>query len=404
MPEQPAGELALISELVGGRAASWDVAGELPVDLLRTLGARGLLCAQVPAAYGGLGLSSQDNGELTAHVGGLCSSLRSVMTSQGIVAWTVQRFGDRSQRRQILAELTAGKLTAVGFSEPGAGSDLAAMRTRIEPDEDGDGFVVDGEKKWVTGTRYADFVLIVGRSGDGAAAAVVPVDTPGVHIELVPHPMGCRAAGHANIRLDQVRLPATHVLGGGGQPLSMLFTTALSYGRMSIAWGCVGILRACLYAAGSHVQQREQGGVALADHQLVRRHLAEMFIAEQASLRACEHASQCWDSASPDMGLMAVLAKHVSAGHAARSAETAVQLLGSAGAEDGHTVARAFRDAKLMELIEGSNEICQLVLADHALTITDGHLDSGGHKTSGKRIDESEAGRRKTPWRTTQPS
>lgn len=368
MPELLADGRALVSELVGDRAADWDVAGELPIEVLRTLGARGLLCAQVPESFGGLGLSSSDNGRLTAHAGSLCSSLRSVMTSQGIVAWTVQRFGDRSQRRALLAELTGGKLTAVGFSEPGAGSDLAAMRTRIKAD--GDGFVVDGGKKWVTGTRYADFVLIVGRygDGDGAAAAIVPVDAPGVHIEPVPHPMGCRAAGHADIRLDDVRLPASHVLGGGGQPLSMLFTTALSYGRMSIGWGCVGILRACLDAAGRHVQQRQQGDVALAEHQLVRGHLADLMVAEQIALRACEHASRQWDAAAPDMGTMAVLAKHVSAQQAARSAATAVQLLGSTGAADGHVVARAFRDAKLMELIEGSNEICRLILADHVLS------------------------------------
>ncbi len=369
MPEQLADERAVIGDLVGDQPEQWDVTGELPVDLLRKLGARGLLCAQVPASYGGMGLSSQDSGELTAYVGGLCSSLRSIMTSQGIVAWTIQRFGDRNQRREFLAELTSGKLTACGFSEPGAGSDLAAMQTRIEPAADGDGFTVHGEKKWVTGTRYADFVLIVGRNGDAAAAAVVPVDAPGVEIELVPHPMGCRAAGHANIRMDNVRLPASHVLGGGGQPLSMLFTTALSYGRMSIAWGCVGILRACLEAAGRHASRREQAGVALAEHQLVRRHLADMLVAEQVSTRACEHASRCWDSASPDMGVMAVLAKHVSANHAASASATAVQLLGSAGAQDGHVVARAFRDAKLMELIEGSNEICQLILADHALSL-----------------------------------
>ncbi|MER6401094.1 MULTISPECIES: acyl-CoA dehydrogenase family protein [unclassified Kitasatospora] len=371
MPDRPADERALIGELVGSRAGSWDVAGELPLDVLRTLGAKGLLCAQVPASYGGLGLSSQDNGELTAYVGSLCSSLRSIMTSQGIAAWTIQRFGDREQRRTFLAELTGGKLTAVGFSEPGAGSDLAAMRTRIKAD--GDGFVIDGEKKWVTGTRYADFVVVIGRQGDsdGAAAAIVPVDAPGVHIDLVPQPMGCRAAGHANIRLDNVRLPATHVLGGGGQPLSMLFTTALSYGRVSIAWGCVGILQACLSAATRHVKHRHQAGVALAEHQLVRGHLAELLVAEQVSRRSCEHASRQWDSAAPDMGLTAVLAKHVSANHAARGAATAVQLLGSTGAEDGHVVARAFRDAKLMELIEGSNEICRLILADHALSISD---------------------------------
>jgi alkylation response protein AidB-like acyl-CoA dehydrogenase len=110
--------------------------------------------------------------------------------------------------------------------------------------------------------------------------------------------------------------------------------------------------------------------VALAEHQLVRRHLADLLIAEQVSTRVCEHASRCWDSVSPEMAVMAVLAKHTSAGHAARSAATAVQLLGSAGAQDGHVVARAYCDAKLMELIEGSNEICQLILAEHALSIT----------------------------------
>jgi alkylation response protein AidB-like acyl-CoA dehydrogenase len=368
MPEQLADDRPFVGELVGDRASAWDVAGELPIDLLHKAGARGLLCAEVPATFGGRGASSLENGEFTAYVGSLCSSLRSIMTSQGIVAHTVRRFGDQAQRRRFLAELTSGKLAGVGFSEPAAGSDLSVMQTRIEPD--GDAFVVDGEKKWLTGTRYADYLLILGRHGDAAAAAMVAVDTPGVHIELIPNPLGCRAAGHANVRFDNVRVPAADVLGGGGQSLPMLFTTALSYGRMSIAWGCVGIIRACLQAAGAHAQSRRQGGVALAEHQLVRRHLAELLVAEQTSARVCEHASRSWDALSPDMGVQAVLAKHTSAVNAARSAATAVQLLGSAGAQDGHVVARAFRDAKLMELIEGSNEICQLILAEYALSIT----------------------------------
>ncbi|GAB1639964.1 acyl-CoA dehydrogenase family protein [Krasilnikovia sp. MM14-A1259] len=367
MPELE-GEHAFVGELVGDRAAAWDVSGELPLDLLHKLGARGLLCAEVPASFGGRGASSLESGEFTAYVGSLCSSLRSVMTSHGIVAHTVRRFGDRTQRRRFLAELTAGKIAGVGFSEPGAGSDLSAMQTRIEPD--GDSFVVNGEKKWLTVARYADYLLVLGRHGDAAAAALIPKDTPGVQLTLVENPMGCRAAGHADVRFDNVRIPAEYVLGGGGQSMSMLFTTALSYGRMSIAWGCVGIIRACLQAAGTHAQNRSQAGVALAEHQLVRRHLAELFLAEQASTRVCEHASRRWDAAAPDMGVMAVLAKHTSATGAARSAATAVQLLGSAGAQDGHVVARAFRDAKLMELIEGSNEISQLILADHVLSVT----------------------------------
>jgi methoxymalonate biosynthesis protein len=371
MPERLASESALVGELVGGQAGAWDVAGELPAELLRKLGAHGVLCAEVPASYGGLGATSHDNGEFTAYVGSLCSSLRSVMTSQGIAAYAIQRLGDREQRKRYLADLTSGQLAAVGFSEPEAGSDLAAMRTQIRAE--GDSFVIDGQKKWVTGARYADLLLVLGRSGEGAAAAVVPAATPGVRVELVPSPLGCRAAGHSDIRFDNVRIPASSVLGGGGQSLSLLFTTALSYGRMSIGWGCVGIVRACLNAATSHARNRHQSGKPLAQHQLIARHLAELVVAEQVSTRICEHASRCWESASPDMVVAAVLAKHVSAGHAARSAATAVQVLASAGSQDGHVVARAYRDAKMMEIIEGSNEICQLILAQHAVATVPAH-------------------------------
>jgi methoxymalonate biosynthesis protein len=369
-PAEPlASEQAFAGELVGDQAGAWDLAGELPVELLHKLGAKGILCAEVPAAYGGLGASSQHNGELTAYVGSLCSSVRSIMTSQGIAAWTIQRLGDRDQRRRYLADLTSGQLAAVAFSEPGAGSDLSAMTTRISPD--GDTVVLDGQKMWVTGAWYADQLLVLGRHGDGAAFAVVPPATPGVHLDRIADPLGCRAGGHSHVRFDQVRLPASSVLGGGGQSLPLLFTTALSYGRMSVAWGCTGIVRACLAAATSHAKRREQSGKPLAEHQLIARHLAELLIAEQVSTRVCEYASQRWASASPDMVVAAVLAKHVSAGHAARSAATAVQVLASAGGQDGHVVARAYRDAKLMEIIEGSNEICQLILAQHALTTAD---------------------------------
>ena len=359
-------ERAFLGDLVGDQPGEWDVAGQLPVDLLRKIGARGLLCAEVPAAFGGPGAGSQHNGELTAYAGSLCGSLRSIMTSQGIAAWTVQRFGDRAQRRGYLAELTAGRLAAVAFSEPAAGSDLSAMTTSIRAD--GDSVVIDGQKKWVTGACYADLLVVLGRHGDDAAAVAVPAGAPGVHLERVAAPLGCRAAGHAHVRLDNVRLPAASLLGGGGQPLSLLFTTALSYGRMSVAWGCVGIIRACLNAAAAHARTREQSGKPIGRHQLIARHLADLMVAEEVATRVCERASRCWESASPDLAIAAVLAKHVSAGHAAASAATAVQVLGSAGAQDGHVVARAYRDAKLMEIIEGSNEICQLILAEHALS------------------------------------
>jgi methoxymalonate biosynthesis protein len=285
-----------------------------------------------------------------------------------MAAWTVQRLGDAAQRRRFLPGLCEGGLAAVAFSEPAAGSDLAAMTTTIR--RDGDEIVLDGDKVWCTAAADADLLVVVGRHQDGAAAVVVPASAPGVHVRRIEDTLGCRAAGHADLRLDGVRLPADHLLGGAAQSLPLLVTAALSYGRMSVAWGCAGILRACLDATARHATTREQFGRPLAEHQLVARHLAELYVDEQTARRHCEYASDQWDAGSAEMVLATVLAKHVGATNAARGAAAAVQVLASAGARDGHVVARAYRDAKLMEIIEGSSEICQLLLARHAVEST----------------------------------
>ncbi|WP_141576713.1 acyl-CoA dehydrogenase family protein [Actinomadura sp. WMMA1423] len=363
--ERLADEFDRLVMLVGDQTEEWDRAGSIPRNLLRDLGSRGMLCPQVDARYGGIGAGSLDTGEATARIGSLCSSLRSVMTSQGMAAWTIGRLADSGQRQALLSDLVQGRLAAIGFSEAGAGSDLSAMTTTIRR-EDGE-LVVDGAKVWVTAACYADFLVIVGHHEDGAGAVVVPTTAPGVRVRRVGDPLGCRAAGHADVTLDSVRLPLDALLGGTSYSLPMLVTTALAYGRMSVAWGCVGILRACLRATTRHAAKRRQFGRPLAEHQLVARHLAELFVAEQAATRICEHASRCWDAGSADLVVATILAKHTGASQAVKGAASAVQVLASAGAHDGHVVARAYRDAKLMEIIEGSSEICQLILAEHAV-------------------------------------
>ncbi len=359
-----------VAGLVGDQAGEWDRAGRIPREVLDELGRSGLLCAQVPAGHGGAGLVSLENGSLTAHVGSLCSSLRSVMTSQGMAAWAIQRLGTDRQCSDWLPLLVDGTLAAVGFSEPQAGSDLSAINTSVRTD--GDDVVLDGHKVWVTAAAYADLIVIFGRYGSGGAAVVVPTDAPGLRIERVEDPLGCRAAGHAGVRLDGVRVPKANVLGAAGSSLPLLVTSALAYGRMSVAWGCVGILSACLMAAAQHAASREQFGKPLGQHQLVAGHLADLYVAERTARLVCEHASRAWDAGSPDVVSATVLAKQVGATQAVAGAARAVQVLASAGARDGHVVARAYRDAKLMELIEGSTELCRLLLAQHALDTTRG--------------------------------
>ncbi|GAB3466566.1 acyl-CoA dehydrogenase family protein [Actinophytocola sediminis] len=367
MADPLARDREFVRAAVEDAADEWDAAGALPVDLLRAMGNRGLLCAQVSTRHGGRGLDSHTNGEFTAYVGSLCGSTRSVLTSQGMAAWAIERLADRRQQARFLPALVSGQLAAVAFTERDAGSDLSGIATRITKDG-ADTVVITGAKRWITSATYADLLVVIGRHEDGAAAVVVPTTTPGVRVEPVPTPLGCRAAGHAAVELDNVRVPADNVLGGGGPSLALLVTTALAYGRMSVAWGCVGILRASLRAATAHAASRVQGGKPIAEHQLVARHLAELYVAERSATLACQHASDRWDARSPDLVLAGVLAKYTSARHAAAGSAAAVQILASWGAQDNSPVARAFRDAKLMEIIEGTNETCQLLLAEHALS------------------------------------
>ncbi|GAA2909543.1 acyl-CoA dehydrogenase family protein [Streptosporangium fragile] len=358
----------VLTKAVCGSAGAWDIAGELPRDLLRTLGAQGILCAEVASEWGGLGMRGPENGELTAHAGSLCGSLRSVMTSQGMAAWTIQRFGDRAQRTAYLPRLTGGELAAVCFSEPQAGSDLSAISSSIA--EQGDELVLTGEKVWATAAAYADLLVVVAKYGQGGAAVVVPARAPGVSVVRIPATTGCRAAGHADVRLDSVRLPRQALLAGSRLPVTMLVTMALTYGRLSVAWGSVGMLRACLASCRDHVQGRRQFGKPLIEHQLVARHIAALFVATRTATMACEQASRSWDERTPSMVSDAVLAKYVASRNAARGAATAMQVMASAAARDGHVVARAYRDAKLMEIIEGTSEVSQLILARRALEVT----------------------------------
>lgn len=357
---------ALATELIGDQADEWDRAGRLPSDVVAGFAEAGLLCPDVPAEFGGLGLSSAELGELTAQVGALCSSVRSLMTSQGMVAWAVRKLCGADQQAVWLPRLASGTRAAIALSEPTAGSDLAAMATTVTAEcED---VVLSGTKVWVTGADYADVIAVFGRYGSGGGVVLVPAHSPGVTLTRVPDPLGCRAAGHATVTLDAVRLPAAeYLVGGAGMPIEWLVTSVLTHGRLSVAWGCVGILRACVAAAARHASSREQFGKPLAEHQLVARHLAELHVAEQAATRMCEYASACRDNGRPEQVAAAVAAKHFAATQAAAGAAAAVQVLASAAAMDGHVVARAYRDAKLMEIIEGSSEISQLLLARDAL-------------------------------------
>ncbi|MFI9122357.1 acyl-CoA dehydrogenase family protein [Streptomyces bikiniensis] len=347
-------------------ASRWDAEGHVPPDVLRTLAATGLLAADLPSRHGGRDLTPADLGEVAAHLGGVCSALRGLLTVQSMVAAALLRWGTRAQRADWLPRLADGTLTA-GFAatEDGAGSALGEVTTAVE--DSGDGLLVTGRKRWVTFGESADVLLVLGRHAEGLTTVLVETDRPGVHRESVTGQLGMRAAGIAHVTLDGVRVPADHRIAPPGAGLSHVAATALDHGRYTVAWGCVGMAEACVADAAAHAATRFQGGVPLGRHQSVGALLARSAVRAAAARELAARAGRA-RTRGPGHGVTeTIMAKYAAADAGAEAGRTAVQVLGAAGIAPDSRAGRHYRDAKVMEIIEGAQEVAESHMAEQLL-------------------------------------
>ncbi|TYB71030.1 acyl-CoA dehydrogenase [Nonomuraea sp. PA05] len=360
-------DAAAFADAVRGRAAGWDLEGELPSDVRAAAGVAGLLGVGLPARYGGSGGTPHELGEVCASLGGVCSALRGLVTVQGMVTAALLRWGSGEQRGRWLPELARGaRIAGFAATEQGAGSDLTGVKTRIDEDDDGS-LTVRGAKKWVTFGQVADVFLVLGRTGGRPACALVEADRPGVELEPVEGQLGMRAAQIAHVRFDGVRVPLANQVAPPGFGLSHVAATALDHGRFTAAWGCVGMADACVRLAAAHVTRRTQRGVPLAEHQLVRSALAKAAVDAAAARALCARASRLRSDGDPEAPAATMIAKYAAARAAATVSRGTVQLLGSAGCERDSLAARFFRDAKVMEITEGAAEVAEMNIAAHVL-------------------------------------
>ncbi len=347
-------------------AAEWDRAGAFPDHAVKQLATAGFLCADLPERYGGRDFTSAQMGEQCADVGSVCSSLRGLMTVQGLVAAALSRWGKESQRAYWLPRLAAGEEIA-GFAatELGAGSDLASVGTVLE--RDGDMVTVTGVKRWVTCGQIASVFLVLGTFAGKPATVLVEADRAGVSTEPVSGQLGMRAARIAHVTFDRVEVPAANLVAPPGFGLSHVVGTALDHGRFTVAWGSVGMAEACLYDAADHAAGRVQGGTALAEHQLVRSMLAKAAVDTKAARLLCVSAAQSRMDNAADATAQTIMAKYAAAQTAASVSDIAVQVLGSYGCAPDSRAGRFFRDAKVMRIIEGSDQVSELNIADYVL-------------------------------------
>ncbi|MER6914836.1 acyl-CoA dehydrogenase family protein [Streptomyces sp. NPDC000594] len=356
---------AFAREHIAPYADAWDRASALPEEFITTAGAAGHLGGAVPAAHGGTGLGALEFGLLNEEFGRACSSVRSLLTVHGMASRAIARWGTPHQRDTWLPRLATGAaIGAFALTEPGAGSDVQALATTARRTDDG--FVLDGAKRWITFGQRADVLLLFARLDDRPTAFLVPRDAPGLTVTPVRGILGTRASLIASLDLHDCRVGADALLGRPGFGLAAVAADALELGRYSVAWGCVGLAQACLDASLAHAERRETFGTPLRDHQLVQRMLADMATQTSAARLLCQQAGWLREAGDPQSVHATWMAKYLSATGAFRSASDAVQIHGAHGCGEEHPVQRYLRDAKVMEIIEGSTEIQQTTIAQSA--------------------------------------
>ncbi|HXO22213.1 MAG TPA: acyl-CoA dehydrogenase family protein [Thermoanaerobaculia bacterium] len=353
---------AFVAAEIVPHAGRWDREQAIAADLPAKLAAQGYLGSLLPHEHGGGDLDMITYGLLTEEIGRACSSVRSLLTVHDMVAHAILRWGSKAQRERWLPAMARGEtLGALALSEPNVGSDAKSVETVAVAD--GDDLVLTGHKKWTTFGQIAGLFLVFAQCEGKPTTILVERDRAGVAIEPIRDMLGTSASMLAEVRLAGCRVPRTNIVGRVGFGVSHVGAAALEQGRYSVAWGAVGIGQACLDASLRYAAERHQFGAPLAEHQLIRAMLSDMITEVHAGRLLCCRAGWLRENRDPGASAETMVAKYFCAKMASRAAADAVQIHGANGCSADYPVARYLRDAKILEIIEGSNQIQQITLS-----------------------------------------
>ncbi|GAA3479707.1 acyl-CoA dehydrogenase family protein [Streptomyces yanii] len=348
----------------------WDRAENVDKSIVKKLGALGFLGLTVPEEYGGSGGDHLAYCLVTEELGRGDSSVRGIVSvSLGLVTKTVAAWGSEEQKQQWLPRLTAGEaIGCFGLTEPGTGSDAGSLTTKAV--RDGDSYVINGTKMFITNGTWADVVLLFARTDDtpghkDISAFLVPTDTPGLSRRTIHGKLGLRGQATAEVVLEDVRVPAAALLGPEGKGFSIAMS-ALAKGRMSVAAGCVGIAQAALDAAVGYAGEREQFGKSIASYQLVQELISDIAVDVDAARLLTWRVADLIDRGE-EFATAASKAKLFASEAAVRAANNALQVFGGYGYIDEYPVGKLLRDARVMTLYEGTSQIQKLIIG-RALT------------------------------------
>lgn len=352
------------------RVRAYDREEHLPLDILEKMAELGFFGGTVPEEWGGAGLDHVTFSMLIEEISrvdhclGVLTSMPSALVGGGLL-----HFGNDEQRRRWLTPLARGQIFGgAGVTEPQSGSDVAGMETSYT--KDGDGFVIRGAKTWISNLDIASFFVTFATKDRslrhaGVSAFIIPKDTPGLSVHPFKNKLGFRPICTGELVLDEVRVGPEALLGeeGGGFAVAM---TSVERGRLAVASRSVGAAQMCLDASVRYAKQRVVGGQPISNHQQIQKKLADMATGIEAArllVRRCAESMDDGTGTRMETSMAKMYASDVFQSVAAE----AVQIHGAYGVSDEYPVGRAYRDAKVFQIVEGTNEIHRNLIARQLL-------------------------------------
>jgi butyryl-CoA dehydrogenase len=355
---------------VAPRAKELDKKGLWPQDLVVRMAELGFLGMAIPNELGGGGLDAVSYALALEEISAACASTGVIMSvNNSLYCDPVYKFGSDWQKREYLEPYASGKkLGCFGLTEPMSGSDAATMATFAE--RDGDHYVINGSKNWITNGPFADTIVLFamttkGIGHKGTTAILVPLDTPGVTRNHHDDKLGIRAAHSCTIFFENVRVPVAHCLGGEGNGFKVAMAT-LDGGRIGIAAQALGIARAAYEKAVAYSKERKSFGVPIAQHQAIQYKIADMAMEIDAARLLIWRAAYLKDKGVRHSSESA-MAKLFASEMATRVTHQALQVFGGYGYSTEFDLERHYRDARITEIYEGTSEIQRIVIAANAL-------------------------------------
>ncbi len=352
------------------RAAEFDQKAEVPSEIVRELGSLGFMGIYVPDEWGGAGLDMVSYVLALEEINRACASTGVIMSSHvSLVCDPLLRFGTDEQKARWLRPLASGEeLGCFALSEPATGSDAAAMRTSAR--RDGDGWLLNGTKNFITNGSRADVALVFAQTDaaqkhKGIAAFIVERGAPGFSVGKLEHKLGIRGSDTAQLAFQDCRVPGSNLLGAVSDGFKIALAT-LDGGRISIAAQAVGIARACLEDSVAYAKEREAFGQKIGDFQAIQWMLADMATGVDAARLLTWRAAALKDRGEP-YGPEAAMAKLFASDVAMKASRDCIQIFGGYGYLTDFPAERHYRDAKITEIYEGTSEIMKLVIAEDML-------------------------------------